>query len=248
MHGHPDLVMNFVPWPPSLSAALLDVRRNFSGPRWPVHHSARPSSAGPPRPCSHQGTRFAGARFPLGEGGSISTGLLYATIGIATGVGPAALQSLLPDTLLGNEQAILWGFLFLFVGSVVLALSVNLGVLLLANFIRSSGSGILWVFSATMLMKSIDPEYRGRVFAYEWAVLTLLGACSKVVLGLGTYAEFSLEALAGATAVLAFAVLIATALLLPRVGAVIRIHLRSLLTRKDSDSNPLPTLPDVELK
>lgn len=104
--------------------------------------------------------KYAGSRFPIGNGGSISTGLLYATIGVATGVGPAIVQScttvctrashtnysslsyaVLPDTQEGNEKAILIGFALLFVGSLMLAFTQNIWMLLVANLIRPSGSG-----------------------------------------------------------------------------------------------------------
>ena len=37
--------------------------------------------------------RLAGISFPIGHGGSVSTGLLYAAIGVATGAGPAIVQA-----------------------------------------------------------------------------------------------------------------------------------------------------------
>jgi hypothetical protein len=44
-------------------------------------------------------------------------------------------------------------------------------------------SNILWVFSSTLLQLSVPDAYRGRVFATDFALLTILMAASTFIAG-----------------------------------------------------------------
>jgi hypothetical protein len=46
------------------------------------------------------------------------------------------------------------------------------------------GTGTLWVFSAAMLQHLVADEYRGRVFAFEFAVMTLTQSVATVLAGI----------------------------------------------------------------
>jgi MFS family permease len=45
------------------------------------------------------------------------------------------------------------------------------------------GGSILWVFSTVMLQRSVEDNFRGRVFAAELALLTLTMAASNFITG-----------------------------------------------------------------
>jgi hypothetical protein len=45
------------------------------------------------------------------------------------------------------------------------------------------GGSILWVFSTVLLQRSVEDQFRGRVFAAEMALVTLTMAASNYVVG-----------------------------------------------------------------
>jgi MFS family permease len=53
-----------------------------------------------------------------------------------------------------------------------------LAVFSLGTLIRTVGSGTIWVFSAALLQMIVPDRYRGRVFAFEFAALTLTQSIS----------------------------------------------------------------------
>ena len=70
------------------------------------------------------------------------------------------------------------GFGLLASGIGLLSVSQSLGVYLLATLIRTVGSGTIWVFSAAFLQMIVPDRFRGRVFAFEFAMLTLTQSIS----------------------------------------------------------------------
>jgi MFS family permease len=49
--------------------------------------------------------------------------------------------------------------------------------------VATMASNILWVFSSTLLQLSVPDAYRGRVFATDFALLTILMALSTFIAG-----------------------------------------------------------------
>ena len=49
--------------------------------------------------------------------------------------------------------------------------------------IAHCGGSILWVFSTVILQRAVEDSFRGRVFAAEFALLTLTMAASNYVTG-----------------------------------------------------------------
>ncbi len=64
-----------------------------------------------------------------------------------------------------------------------LALAPNLGWVLAATTVRGIGTGLIWVFSAVLLQILIPNRLRGRVFAFEFAALTLTQSASTLWAG-----------------------------------------------------------------
>jgi hypothetical protein len=58
------------------------------------------------------------------------------------------------------------------------------------TFVRTIGTGALWVFSGVMLQLAVPDKYRGRVFAFEFATLTLTQSVS--ILGAGIAGQLGL--------------------------------------------------------
>ena len=68
-------------------------------------------------------------------------------------------------------------------GTAALAFVGGLGALLLATVVRTLGTGTLWVFSAALLQTLVPDRFRGRVFAFEFAALTLTQSISTLGAG-----------------------------------------------------------------
>jgi MFS family permease len=117
------------------------------------------------------------------DGGTAVLGLIYVTAGLGTGLGPLFLRRWLGDAprrLFGGISA---GFVVMVLGIWSLAQAPTLLLFLLATLLRTVGTGTLWVFSAALLQMLVPDQYRGRVFAFEFAVLTLTQSISVYLAG-----------------------------------------------------------------
>lgn len=115
---------------------------------------------------------------PIGADGSVTLAIIYTLSGIGTGVGPIVLRRIFGDI----PEKMLWGitlsFLFLSFGIWGLSRSTTIGVFSFFTILRTLGSGGLWVFSAALLQIFVPDYVRGRVFALEFALLTLMQSLS----------------------------------------------------------------------
>lgn len=121
--------------------------------------------------------------FPLGGSGTLSLGLIYAAVGVGTGFGPILLRARLGDSWGGLLKAVSIGFFAMTLGTLGVAVAPSLGWLLGATALRGIGTGALWVFSAVLLQLLIPDRLRGRVFAFEFAALTLTQSISTLWAG-----------------------------------------------------------------
>jgi MFS family permease len=64
------------------------------------------------------------------------------------------------------------------VGIFALGMAPTLPWYLTGTLVRTVGSGVLWVFSAALLQMIVPDTFRGRVFAFEFAMLTLTQSIS----------------------------------------------------------------------
>ena len=69
------------------------------------------------------------------------------------------------------------------VGIVGLGAAANLPLIFLATLIRTVGAGVIWVFSGALLQQMVPNGVRGRVFAFEFAALTLTQSISTLWAG-----------------------------------------------------------------
>lgn len=105
-------------------------------------------------------------------------GLIYAVSGLGTGLGPLLLRRWLGDAPMRLRWAISAGFGLMALGIFLLSVAQTLGFFTFATLIRTVGSGTIWVFSAALLQMIVPDRYRGRVFAFEFAILTLTQSIS----------------------------------------------------------------------
>lgn len=121
--------------------------------------------------------------FPINGNGALTLGLIYACVGIGTGFGPLILRARLGDSRPGMLRAITIGFIAMTIGTFGLALAPAIGWVLAATVVRGLGTGAIWVFSTVLLQLILPDGVRGRVFASEFALLTLTQSLSTLWAG-----------------------------------------------------------------
>jgi MFS family permease len=123
--------------------------------------------------------------FPINGNGSLTLGLIYFAAGLGTGLGPLIVRRWIGKEQRNQLLAILGGLVALGIGILGLGFAPGIEWVLGASFLRALGSGTVWVFSAALLQSIVDNEYRGRVFSFEFAVLTLAQSISTLWAGVG---------------------------------------------------------------
>jgi predicted MFS family arabinose efflux permease len=121
--------------------------------------------------------------FPVGGSAAIGIGVLYAARGIGTAIGPVAAHRFAGEMQRHMQTAI--GVSFLIGGIFYMAFgrATNFTVALLVLLIAHMGGSILWVFSTVLLQRVVEDNFRGRVFAAEFAMFTLTMAASNYAVG-----------------------------------------------------------------
>jgi MFS family permease len=124
-------------------------------------------------------TVFGQRVFPVGAGSAAGIGILYGARGVGAGIGPIALRWILGQDARSLRRTI--GPAFFMVGLFYVALSAapSLPVAALAVLLAHFGGSILWVFSTVLLQMEVPDQFRGRVFAAELALVTLVTSLSS---------------------------------------------------------------------
>ncbi len=121
--------------------------------------------------------------FPVGSSPATGIGVLFAARGIGTAVGPIVARRMAGEGQRKMQASI--GISFLIGGIFYMAFgaSTSFVLALIVLGIAHCGGSILWVFSTVLLQRSVEDNFRGRVFAAELALLTLTMAASNYVTG-----------------------------------------------------------------
>jgi len=117
------------------------------------------------------------------DGGTATLGLIYVASGLGTGLGPLLMRRWLGDATKRLMIGISIGFLLTAVGISMLGLVSTLSAFLGSTFVRTFGTGTIWVFSAVLLQSLVPDKVKGRVFAFEFALLTLTQSLSVLAAG-----------------------------------------------------------------
>jgi predicted MFS family arabinose efflux permease len=121
--------------------------------------------------------------FVIGEGGGISLGILYAVVGVGTGLGPILARRFTGDRDRPLRVAIIVAYGLAACGLAIIGTLQSFGLVLFGALLRGVGSGINWVFSTQLLLQLVPDQVRGRVFATEFAAMTLMSATGAAVGG-----------------------------------------------------------------
>jgi MFS family permease len=114
--------------------------------------------------------------YVVGEGGGTSLGLMYAVLGVGTGIGPIIARRFTGDKDRSLRVAIAIGYLAGAAGLLMIAPLLGFIVVLFGILIRGVGGGLNWVFATQLLLQHVPNRVRGRIFATEFAFFTLTNA------------------------------------------------------------------------
>ena len=121
--------------------------------------------------------------FVIGVGGAIGLGLMYCINGVGSGIGPILARHWTGDRDSAIRASIGLGYIIAAAGIIIIAPLFSFATVLLGGLIRSIGGGIVWVFSTQLLLQRVPNEIRGRIFGTEFAMFTLMGGASSLIIG-----------------------------------------------------------------
>ncbi|MHB8898187.1 MAG: MFS transporter [Thermoguttaceae bacterium] len=121
--------------------------------------------------------------FPIGSGGSLSVGVMFAAMGLGTGAGPLAARAITGDRPDRMHQAILLSYLLAAAGLIAVGRLADLSSVLFGSFLVGLGNGQLWVFSTQLILQRVPADVRGRVVAAEFGFFSLASAVSAALVG-----------------------------------------------------------------
>ena len=124
-------------------------------------------------------TIFGQRVFPIAGGAAAGIGILYGARGVGAGLGPIALRWIVGQQPRRLRLTIAPAFFTVGIFYVALAGAPTLAVAALCVLFAHFGGSILWVFSTVLLQIEVPDRFRGRVFAAELALVTLITSVSS---------------------------------------------------------------------
>ena len=124
-------------------------------------------------------TVFGQRVFPVGAGAAAGIGVLYGARGIGAGIGPITLRWIFGQEAKSLRRTIGPAFFMVGLFYVGLAAAPTLSVAALSVLLAHFGGSVLWVFSTVLLQMEVPDQFRGRVFAAELALVTLVTSLSS---------------------------------------------------------------------
>ncbi|ADH85173.1 MFS transporter [Desulfurivibrio alkaliphilus] len=116
-----------------------------------------------------------------GQGGG--SGVLYSMRGIGAAIGPILAWRLLGESNRDMYRSIGLAFFMGCLSYLAFSLSPTLAWAALFVLLGHIGGSVQWVFSTTLLQKAVEDQYRGRVFATEMALVTMILSISTYLTG-----------------------------------------------------------------
>jgi MFS family permease len=236
----------------ALSGALiLGIARPFQLPRPAARHGMPPAHTGGPLDAIRVVLHFASrsrllsallvskTMFGVGTGvilmlavfgrdvfgaGDVGIGVLYAARGLGALIGPFIARATVGVTDRGIIRGILGSVITVVIAYALFPLAPSIWVAALLVFLGHIGGGAQWMLSTYGLQRAAPDAIRGRVFSFDYGLVTLTISASTILAGILS------EQLAPALAVWAMVALIAAA------GLAWAVFTRPLL-----EQSPIPT-------
>jgi MFS family permease len=117
------------------------------------------------------------------EAGDAGIGILFAARGLGALIGPFLARSTVGLTDRGLLLGIAASFVTFAIGYVLLPLSPALWVASICVFVAHLGGGSQWMLSSYGLQRASPDEIRGRVFSFDYGLVTVTIAISMLIAG-----------------------------------------------------------------
>jgi MFS family permease len=137
--------------------------------------------------------------------GDVGIGLLYAARGLGALLGPFGARAIFALDNRGIIRGIIASVMIVVVAYALFPLSPTIWVAAFLVFVGHLGGGAQWMLSTLGLQRAAPDEIRGRVFSFDYGLVTITIALSTILAGILS------ENLAPAIAVWAMVLLIAAA-------------------------------------
>jgi Na+/melibiose symporter-like transporter len=118
-----------------------------------------------------------------GSQGGLS-GILFSMRGLGAAIGPILAWRLFGEGTAAMRKAIGWAFFVSAAAYLLFSQAPNMRWAALWVCCGHIGGSVQWVFSTALIHRSVDDRFRGRVFAAEMALLTLVFSLSTWLTGL----------------------------------------------------------------
>jgi MFS family permease len=112
--------------------------------------------------------------------GSIGLGLLYASRGMGTGIGPVIGRRIFTEE---HDWVRAMGLCMIFGGAMyaMVGITSSIVVMLFFVFVAHAASGANWVMSTVLLQRRTPDPFRGRIFSTDWLLFTLAQSASLLL-------------------------------------------------------------------
>lgn len=110
-------------------------------------------------------------------------GIMYSAFGIGSITGPLLLNRFNDGSVHRMRQLVAVGFLWMFLGWLILGSMGTLLLVSVAFIVRAMGGSANWVYSTVIIQKSVPDRYLGRVFALDMASFQLATVASTLIHG-----------------------------------------------------------------
>jgi hypothetical protein len=121
--------------------------------------------------------------FPSGGAGVLGMSTLFMSRGIGAIIGPFAGGRWAGSNQKKLRQGVLFGFLLAGVSYWLFSRAPTLAAAGACVAAAHAGGSIVWVFSTTLLQLNTEDRFRGRIFAADFALLTLSISLSSTAVG-----------------------------------------------------------------
>lgn len=117
------------------------------------------------------------------RGAMLGMSLLMGARGMGALIGPLFTVSWARGRDEAMRRGILFGFLAIFCGYFALSVAPSVWVACLAIILAHGGGSTIWVFSTTLLQKSTEDGFRGRVFSAELGLNMMMVSLTSYLAG-----------------------------------------------------------------
>ena len=119
----------------------------------------------------------------LFQAGVMGMGILYMTRGLGAMLGPLLARRFVGEAPAAMERTLSLAFFISASFHLAFAYMPTLWLAATALCLATMAANVLWVFSSTLLQLSVPDAYRGRVFATDFALFTIVMSVSTFMTG-----------------------------------------------------------------